>query len=394
MPAEDLDKAVTPTAPLMTLAGEAANVFLSHVTPAGVAPIEPGTYRLVVPPRLVAGYMSHAIRAATPRAGDASVLLKNVSSGKIVGHALLWEAAEAPRTAAVSPVPVVALGLTDPTVALALVMGMIVIGELHAMNDKLRAISGDIHELVVIKRAELTGQVAAARQKLGYAEGAVARGAELNEMFVDLQISMADETEQARLTCRALLSEGVKGYDAGASGPPLEEFCRFAEATEVAASACTFLLSLPKAASPSIDAYLRASEDRLAAIVTEMREESARLVDISDRYEAAVEKRREFSRAPRARPGLMGELVAEARDLTRLSQIMAGEAAARTSARLGKADAAPLPDAVRSLLAASAGRAPAGVELELEVGNDAVALLGVHAGEGPDDAVGDPSLVK
>jgi hypothetical protein len=259
------------------LGTSAARALLSVVGSAkGSAGSEAGDilYRLAVTdPALKQGLAEQTLRLATPSKGDASVLIKHVSDGRIAGRAELVRAGSASRGAAGAAgagTGIVAVG----AVALAAAMAMIIY-QLKTINSKLDVIGGDLRRVLEHLELEQRSKLWELRDTSRAVLETLGAGGRVSH---SLSAELSDELRSIRPVWRHLYQRAatdIANYRSGMTSVDhrsvTASWMQLLAATQVLAEAVQALTSLPRESEEELELLMAEQQQRLTERLDEVR---------------------------------------------------------------------------------------------------------------------------
>ncbi len=209
-------------------------------------------FELVPPKDLAAGIREGTLRAATPKRGDASVLIKNVKDGRIAGKADLRQ---------VKPT---ALDVVGPAVwqAMALATQQHYLAEISARLDGIKA---GVDEVLARLDDDRIGALSDIGELAAKAQAAARRDGQLSEGRTDdLRRAAADAKRlwhQIATTARRQLGQYREGKLPGADVE--HTFAMLTHATRVLTQCSDALVAVPHLTAAELRAAVEEEQDRL-----------------------------------------------------------------------------------------------------------------------------------
>ena len=256
----------------------AARALLSVVGPAkgtGGSHAGEAIYRLAVTdPALREGLANGTLRFATPSKGDASVLIKHVSNGRMAGSARLVGAGSTSGTAvgaASAGTAVVAVG----AVALAAAIGMILY-QLKTINSKLDVIGGDLRRVLEHLELEQRSKLWELRDTSRAVLETLDAGGRVSHA---LAAELGDELRSIRPVWRHLFQRAatdIANYRAGVATVDhqsvTDSWMRLLAGTHVLAEAVQALTGLPRESEEELELVIVEQQQRLTERLAEVRQ--------------------------------------------------------------------------------------------------------------------------
>lgn len=240
-------------------------------------------FELVPPPELAKGVANGQLRAATPKRGDASVLIKNAKDGQIVGKADLMR---------VKPTPLDVLG-PAAWQAMALATQQHYLAEI---DERLEGIQAGVDEVLARMDDDRIGTLNHISDVAAKASLRLTTTGELSERRLDELQEEARRAGELWHQVKTTAQRKVEDYAAGKGKPGDAErdFAMLAHATRVLTQCSEVLLAVPRASRAELESAYQDEEDRLYPALPEFRDVCEGLLSASEswrekhqRYEAA-----------------------------------------------------------------------------------------------------------
>jgi hypothetical protein len=233
-------------------------------------------YRLVAPEKLKSGLASKTLRHATPKSGDASVLVKNAKTGRIAGKADLKR---------VKP------SLVGP----ALWQAMAVATQQHYLveiSGKLDGISRGVEEILARMDDQIRGKLDAFEEVADDAREHIARHGDLpDERIAELRITAKDAktlwSEVKQTADRHLMQYKAGELDAEQVD---QSFVHLVRATQVLMRCSEALLSVPHRTSKELEDAFAWERDRMMPALPDFEQSVRELVSASRTWGARHRK--------------------------------------------------------------------------------------------------------
>lgn len=217
-------------------------------------------YELLPSEATKAGLADGTLRWATPKNGDASVLIKNQSTGRIAGHGELRQ---------VRPKPASVLG---PAVWQALAVAT----QQHYLNEingKLADLDAKVDEVLARLDDETQGVLKRAATLAGRTATALAQGETVSDARVDELRQAAGRADEAWHALLIRTRRHVEDYAQGtATADDVElSFALLLEATEALVACADVVVSLPHREVDALHVLVREEGERIYGAMDELR---------------------------------------------------------------------------------------------------------------------------